>query len=75
MKSKKHLSFSSLRKEFTRQINKFPDKRQEGKREYSNQDAIMSGFACMYFSQRDHYVTRSFFIAISDKVTRSQKYE
>ncbi len=49
MKSKKHLSFSSLRKEFTRQINKFPDKRQEGKREYSNQDAIMSGFACMYF--------------------------
>ena len=49
MKSKKHLSFRSLRKSMTKQINKFVDKRQESKRSYSLHDAIMSGFACMYF--------------------------
>jgi len=49
MHSKKHLSFKSLRKSLSKQIENFEDQRQTGKLSYSQHDALMSGFACMYF--------------------------
>ncbi len=49
MHIKKHLSFKSLRKSLSEQIENFPDTRQGGKLSYSQHDALMSGFACMYF--------------------------
>ncbi len=49
MKSKKHLSFSSLRKAFSSHLHQLPDNRQQSKIDYSIHDAIMCGFACMYF--------------------------
>lgn len=49
MHRKKHLSFTSLRKSLSEQIESFPDGRQEGKLSYSQHDSLMSGFACMYF--------------------------
>jgi len=49
MHIKKHLSFKSLRKSLSKHIESFPDARHEGKLSYSQHDALMSGFACMYF--------------------------
>jgi len=49
MKSKKHLSFFSLRKALTNCFNKIPEHRHAGKVDYSIHDALMSGFACMHF--------------------------
>lgn len=49
MKTKKHLSFNSLRVFVSKQFNCFPDWRMENKSNYSIHDAMMSGFACMYF--------------------------
>ncbi len=49
MHIKKHLSFKSLRKSLSKQIISFADQRQVGKLSYSQHDALMSGFACMYF--------------------------
>ncbi len=49
MQIKKHLSFKSLRKIMSKEINKFPEPRQIGKVNYSQHDALLSGFACMYF--------------------------
>ncbi len=49
MKPKKHLSFGSLRNLMSNHINKYPDWRQEKKKEYNIHDAVMSGFACMYY--------------------------
>ena len=49
MKSKKHLSFSSLRKDLSLLFFQLPDFRQGAKVNYSIHDAMMSGFACMYF--------------------------
>lgn len=49
MKSKKHLSFSSLRHVMSKHIQEYPDWRQENKQNYDIHDAVMSGFACMYF--------------------------
>jgi hypothetical protein len=46
---KKHLSFSSLRKLLSECFNKIPEFRQDAKVNYSIHDAMMSGFACMYF--------------------------
>jgi len=48
-KSKKHLSFTSLRHFMSKLFNKIPDKRQPSKITYSLHDVLMSGFACMYF--------------------------
>ena len=48
MKPKKHLSFGSLRNFMSSHIQKYPDWRQENKKDYSIHDAVMSGFACMY---------------------------
>ena len=49
MKSKKHLSFGSLRKALSGQLGRLPDKRQALKCDYSVHDAMMCGFACMFF--------------------------
>ena len=49
MKSKKHLNFGSLRKVLSSQLSQLPDKRQASKCDYSVHDAMMCGFACMYF--------------------------
>ena len=49
IKPKKHLSFGSLRHFISNHINQYPDWRQEKKCNYSIHDAIMSGFACMYY--------------------------
>ena len=49
MKAKKHLSFSSLRVALSLLFNNLPDNRQASKTNYSIHDALMSGFACMYF--------------------------
>ncbi len=49
MKSKKHLSFSSLRKAFSSHLRQLPDNRQAAKVDYSIHDAMMCGFACMFF--------------------------
>ncbi len=49
MKSKKHLSFTSLRKAFSKYLNNFDERRQISKTDYSIHDTMMSGFACMFF--------------------------
>ncbi|MBU1012104.1 MAG: hypothetical protein KKG99_03810 [Bacteroidetes bacterium] len=49
MKSKKHLSFGSLRSALSLLFNHLPDNRQASKTDYSIHDCLMSGFACMYF--------------------------
>lgn len=52
MKIKKHLSFSSLRKALSTHFRQLPDNRREESIDYSIHDAMMSGFACMYFQDR-----------------------
>lgn len=49
MRIKKHLSFSSLRKLLSECFCRIPEYRQDTKVSYSIHDALMSGFACMYF--------------------------
>src|SRR3989304_7537564 len=49
MHIKKHLSFSSLRKLLSECFCRIPEYRQDTKVSYSIHDALMSGFACMYF--------------------------
>jgi len=49
MKIKKHLSFTSLRKAMSNIVSGISDRRQQNKVNISIHDAVMSGFACMYF--------------------------
>ncbi|RKY52045.1 MAG: hypothetical protein DRP93_08830 [Candidatus Neomarinimicrobiota bacterium] len=49
MHSKKHLSFSALRKLITDRVRKFEDTRQQGKVEFSVHDCCQSIFAMMFF--------------------------
>src|SRR3984957_2211893 len=49
MKAKKHLNFTVLRKKLSEIWRKIPDSRQLTKVSLSIHDALMSGFACMYF--------------------------
>jgi hypothetical protein len=49
MKSKKHLGFGSLRVGLSEVFHELPDSRQQAKTNYSIHDAMMSGFACMFF--------------------------
>jgi len=49
MHTKKHLSFSSLRKSLSNTINNIKDDRHRHKIEYSLHDTVMSSFACMYY--------------------------
>ena len=48
-KSKKHLSFGSLRTYMSKLFRTIPDHRQQVKVNYSLHDILMSGFACMHF--------------------------
>jgi hypothetical protein len=47
--TKKHLSFSGLRKLVSERVSKYDDTRQEGKVEYSLHDCCQSAFAMMFF--------------------------
>jgi hypothetical protein len=49
VKIKKHLNFTSLRNKASEVIESIPDWRQKSKITISIHDAMMSGFACMYF--------------------------
>lgn len=49
MKSNKQLNFSALRKCLSSHFRQIPDQRQTAKINYSIHDAMMCGFACMYF--------------------------
>lgn len=49
MHIKKHLSFSSLRKELSQLFAQIPDGRQAGKVDYSLHDCLMSALAMMFF--------------------------
>jgi len=49
MKSKKYLTFSALRNSLSSCFRQIPDQRQTAKINYSIHDAMMCGFACMYF--------------------------
>lgn len=49
MKIKKHLGFKSLRESLSETFRHIQDQRQAHKIDYSLHDAMMSGFACMYF--------------------------
>ncbi|MCP3680156.1 MAG: hypothetical protein GY782_07880, partial [Gammaproteobacteria bacterium] len=49
MNPKKHLSFRSLRKGLSSLFHNIPDNRDLSKTGYSLHDAMMSGFACMFF--------------------------
>lgn len=51
MLSKKHLSFTSLRKVLSEHLHGIRDHRQTNKIRYSIHDTLMSGFACMYFQE------------------------
>lgn len=52
MLSKKHLSFTSLRKMLSKHFHAIKDYRQDNKISYRIHDIIMSSFACMYFQVR-----------------------
>jgi hypothetical protein len=47
--SKKHLSFTALRKLISERVSKFADTRQEAKVDYSLHDCCQSAFAMMFF--------------------------
>jgi len=47
--SKKHLSFSALRKLISERVLAFDDSRQQGKVDYSLHDCCQSTFAMMFF--------------------------
>ena len=49
MKSKKHLSFGSLRHFLSEVVGAVPDKRDSSRTSFEIHDVMMSGFACMYF--------------------------
>jgi len=49
MHKKKHLSFTALREELSKQLLKMGDKRDQSRIKYSIHDCFMSGFAMMFF--------------------------
>jgi len=51
MKTKKHLGFTSLRKFVSSKVRSWSDPRRQESTQYSVHDAVMSGFACMYFQE------------------------
>jgi hypothetical protein len=51
MKAKKHLSFTPLRKFVSNTVRTWVDPRRQESSNYSIHDAVMSGFACMYFQE------------------------
>ena len=51
VRAKKHLSFTALRKFVSSTVRSWEDSRRENSSLYSIHDAVMSGFACMYFQE------------------------
>ena len=51
MIAKKHLSFTALRKFVSDKIRSWTDPRRQKSTAYAVHDAVMSGFACMYFQE------------------------
>ncbi len=49
MHSKKHLSFTALRKSLSQHFGQIDDRRQSAKVDFSLHDCLMSGFAMMFF--------------------------
>jgi len=49
MNPTRHLSFGSLRHALSSLFRDLPDQRQQAKVDYRLHDAMMSGFACMFF--------------------------
>ena len=49
MHTKKHLSFSAMRKSLSALFEQIPDSRQEGKVDYRLHDCLMSALAMMFF--------------------------
>jgi len=49
MRDQQQLSFSALRQKLSKLLRGIPEFRQKAKVTISLHDAIMSGFACMYF--------------------------
>ena len=50
-KTKKHLGFTALRMAVTSHFHAINDNRQQSKCDYSQTEALMSAFACMYFQE------------------------
>jgi hypothetical protein len=50
-KTKKHLGFTALRMAVSSHFHAIKDKRQQSKCDYSQTEALMSAFACMYFQE------------------------
>jgi hypothetical protein len=50
-KTKKHLGFTALRMAVTSHFHVIKDNRQQSKCDYSQTEALMSAFACMYFQE------------------------
>jgi len=48
-KIKKHLNFNSLRQSLSNHLLNIDDPRRQGSCDFTLHDAVMSGFACMYF--------------------------
>ena len=48
MQLKKHLSFTSLRKFFSKTLLEIKENRQTSKIEHSLHDSVMTGYACMF---------------------------
>ena len=49
--TKKHLNFTALRQSFTQHLLNIEDHRVESRCTHSLHDAVMSGFACMFFQE------------------------
>ena len=51
LRTKKHLSFTAMRKFVSKEILSWSDSRRQNSTDYSIHDAVMSSFACMYFQE------------------------
>lgn len=51
MKLKKHLGFTALRRFVSSQVRTWTDSRRQKSADYSVHDALLSGFACLYFQE------------------------
>jgi len=51
LRTKKHLSFTAMRKFASQEILSWSDSRRQNSTDYSIHDAVMSSFACMYFQE------------------------
>ena len=69
VKTKKHLSFDALIECFSQYLAQIEDARVQGRCSYSLHDAVMSGFACMYFQDLHWSPSSDASISITTKTT------